>query len=80
MSSIHRTMWIEELADILPESVRYLIDRGMKPFACGEPVWETVESMARSKGFSESEIDRLVEDLNKLSGSATAETSTNGIS
>jgi len=59
---IQRTTWIEDLVQDRPESVRFLMERGMKPLACGEPVWETVEGLARSKGLSDTEIDQLVTD------------------
>jgi len=64
---VERGTWIEDLVDRAPGSVSFLIGRGMKPLACGEPVWETVEGLARSKGLAEDEIDALVRELNGLS-------------
>lgn len=55
---------IEELVAKYPRSVRFLMERGIKCLACGEPVWGTVASSARDKGLSEAEIDVLVRELN----------------
>ena len=66
MEKVQRDTWIEDLVDTLPESVSFLIERGMKPLACGEPVWETVEGLAKSKGISDGDIDALVRELNRL--------------
>lgn len=37
---ITKEMSIEELVTVLPESLRYLMDRSIKPIVCGEPVFE----------------------------------------
>lgn len=57
---------IEELVHRYPRAVRLLMERGIKCLACGEPVWGTVASSAREKGFSDEEIDNLVRELNDL--------------
>ncbi|HXG01076.1 MAG TPA: DUF1858 domain-containing protein [Bacteroidota bacterium] len=63
---IRRDISIEELVTILPESVRYLMDRGIKPIVCGEPIWDTLEGAARAKGFSDERIDEMVRELAEL--------------
>ena len=57
---------IEDLVRLIPGSVRYLMEQGIKCLACGEPIWGTLESAAREKGFSPDDIDRFVRDLNAL--------------
>lgn len=64
---ISRDISIEELVRIVPGSVRYLMEQGIKCLACGEPIWGTLESAALEKGFSPKQIDRFVEDLTRLS-------------
>lgn len=64
---ISRDISIEELVQTVPGSVRYLMEQGIKCLACGEPIWGTLESAAREKGFSSDQIDRFVEELNRLS-------------
>lgn len=60
---INKQTTIEQLVTLYPKSVRFLMDKGIKCIACGEPIWGTLESSAEEKGFSEQEIDKLVEEL-----------------
>ena len=57
---------IEELVEVLPESVTYLSRKGIKCIACGEPIWGTLEEVALEKGISN--IDEIVEELNRIIG------------
>jgi methionine synthase II (cobalamin-independent) len=54
---------IEDLVRELPESVRYLMQQGIKCIACGEPTWGTLESASREKGFSDEQIAGFVREL-----------------
>lgn len=63
---ITKEITIEELVEIIPESVRYLMEKGIKCIACGEPIWDTLEEAAKEKGFNENQIEEFVKDLNKL--------------
>lgn len=76
MTVIRRDTPIEELLTALPESVRYLMRRGVQPIACGEPIWGTVEDVAKATGLTDTEIDEIVADL---SGLLAAEPSGSGI-
>lgn len=33
---------------------------------CGEPIWGTLDSAAKEKGFSEQDVDRFVKEINAL--------------
>lgn len=57
---------IEDLVERLPESVHFLSEKGIRCIICGEPVWGTIASAAREKGFGEEEIHRFVEELRQL--------------
>ena len=61
-----KDMTIEELVTEVPEAVRYLMQKGIKCIACGEPIWETLESAAKAKGFSDDNIEEFVKDLSRL--------------
>jgi len=63
---IEKDITIEELIEEVPASVRYLSEKGIKCIACGEPIWGTLEDAAKEKGFSDSDIEKFVEDLKKL--------------
>lgn len=63
---ITKEMTIEELVGILPESVSYLMDKGIRVLICGEPIWGTLEEVVTAKGYSVSELDNMINDLNLL--------------
>jgi len=63
---ITKETFIEDLVNELPESVEYLMKKGIRCLRCGEPVWGTLESAAKEKGFSTEEIEGFVKDLNEL--------------
>jgi len=63
---ITKNIGIEELVERLPEAIKYLSRSGIRCIICGEPIWGTLESAAREKGFSDEDIDRFVADLNEL--------------
>ncbi len=60
---IKKDISIEELVTYFPESVKYLMDKGIKCIACGEPIWGTLEEAAIEKGFQESDIELFVDEL-----------------
>lgn len=57
---------IEELVRNHPFSVKFLMEKGIRCIACGEPVWGTLEEAAKEKGFSNDQIERLVSELNSM--------------
>lgn len=63
---INKEIEIEELVKILPESVSYLMDNGIRCLRCGEPIWGSLENAAREKGFNDSEIENFTNELNFL--------------
>jgi len=63
---ITKNITIEELVERIPNSVSYLMERGIRCIVCGEPIWDTLESAAQEKGFSEKQIDEIIEDLNRM--------------
>lgn len=63
---ISKDILIEDLVNLLPDAVSYLMEKGIRCLRCGEPIWGTLESAAKEKGFSEQDIIVFVKDLNKL--------------
>ena len=57
---------IEDLVKLIPNSVVYLMDKGIRCLRCGEPIWGTLESAAKEKGFSDRDIVNFIKDLNSL--------------
>lgn len=63
---IDKAISIEDLVSQIPGAVRYLMRKGIKCIACGEPIWGTLESAAKEKGFTDEQIEGFVKDLNEL--------------
>ncbi|MBS3773659.1 MAG: hypothetical protein V5A59_12940 [Bacteroidales bacterium] len=60
---ITKDITIEELVEGVPQSVKYLMHKGVKCIACGEPIWGTLEDAAKEKGFTDEDIEMFVIDL-----------------
>ena len=60
---IGKEILIEDLVRAYPAAVKFLMEKGIKCIACGEPIWGTLADAAREKGFSEEAIDDLVSRL-----------------
>jgi methionine synthase II (cobalamin-independent) len=63
---ITRDITIEDLVEGVPQSVKYLMNKGIKCIACGEPIWGTLEDAAKEKGFSDQDIEKFVEELQEF--------------
>lgn len=65
-TEIDKTILIEDLVQQIPGSVRYMMVHGIKCLACGEPIWGTLETASKGKGFSDEQIDAFIRDLDAL--------------
>lgn len=63
---ITKDITIEELTEELTASVKYLMTEGIRCIVCGEPIWGTLEEAALEKGFSQSDIERFVKELQEI--------------
>ena len=63
---INKEIEIEDLIKIKPDSVVYLMEKGIRCLRCGEPIWGSLESAAKEKGFKENEISKFVVEINNL--------------
>ncbi|NJD23187.1 MAG: DUF1858 domain-containing protein [Melioribacter sp.] len=63
---ITKKIEIEDLIKEIPNSVAYLMEKEIRCLRCGEPIWGTLETAAKEKGFNDLEIESFVNDLNKL--------------
>ncbi|HVP06560.1 MAG TPA: hypothetical protein VMS71_01870 [Candidatus Acidoferrum sp.] len=64
-AAITGEMTIEDLLKAYPDTVGFLLERGLPCVVCGEPVWGTLADLARQKGWDEVGIRRLVSDINR---------------
>ena len=63
---ITKDITIEDLVEEFPQAIKYLMKQGIVCIICGEPIWGTLEEAAKKKGFTDEDIAKFVEDLNKL--------------
>ncbi|MBN2600946.1 MAG: DUF1858 domain-containing protein [Candidatus Marinimicrobia bacterium] len=61
---ISRTSDIEDIVNDYPELIRPLKDYGIACIACGEPVWGTLEDLAKSKNIDD--IDKIIAEMNMI--------------
>lgn len=66
MKQITKEIEIEDLVKILPKSVSYLRDKGIRCLRCGEAIWGTLEEAAKEKGFDDEKISKFVQELNEM--------------
>jgi len=64
---ISKDIYIEDLVNKYPFSIRFLSQKGIRCIACGEPIWGTLEEAAKEKGFEDKDIQSFVEELKDLS-------------
>jgi len=67
---------IEDLVNLIPDSVVYLMEKGIRCLRCGEPIWGTLGDAAKEKGFNDNDIEKFVEDLNNLTNQQPSKTIT----
>lgn len=70
---ITKDITIEDLVEGVPQSVKYLMNKGIKCIACGEPIWGTLEDAAREKGFTDDDIKRFVNELQEFADNPSKE-------
>lgn len=66
MNEITKDIEIEDLVRLIPKSVSYLSEKGIRCLRCGEPIWGSLEEAAKEKGFGDEQIDSFVNDLIEL--------------
>jgi len=66
MRIITRQDEIEFILKGIPEALPYLMKKGVCGISCGDPSWGILESAAKEKGLTDTEIDNIVDDLNNF--------------
>jgi len=70
MTEITSGMMVADLIAAYPFAVSFLSERNLHCIICGEPVWGTIEELARDKHFDPRQIEELIKDLNLKARSA----------
>jgi hypothetical protein len=63
---ITKDILIEDLVILKPSAIKYLMNKGIRCLACGEPIWGTLEFAANEKGFSDEQITSIIQELNQI--------------
>lgn len=66
MNAIHRDMPIAEIVTLIPEAKSVLGEYGLHCFSCAGSEYENLAEGCLGHGFSDEEIDELVDDLNQI--------------
>ncbi|MCB2231636.1 DUF1858 domain-containing protein [bacterium] len=54
---------VDQLVREFPELVRFLINHNLPCVVCGEPFWGTLRELAHQKGWSDQQVEQLVEEF-----------------
>lgn len=66
MSALRPDVTIEELVEKIPQAPAVLRRFGIICIQCGEPVWGTLEELAKEKGIADlSEVLRALEEARR---------------
>jgi hypothetical protein len=63
---------VQELIAAKPELLSYLIQVGLCGLNCGAPEAGTIALIAKEKGFTNKQVDEILQQLNKLGGESQA--------
>jgi hybrid cluster-associated redox disulfide protein len=63
---ITRDMTLGELVERHPEAAMIMAGKGLHCMGCGSAAWETIEQGCSAHGMSDKDIDKLVEQMNKV--------------
>lgn len=63
---ITKDIQIEDLVEQVPESVAFLRQKGIVCVVCGEPVWGTLNEIAKQKKITDEDIEQIVNELNLM--------------
>ena len=67
---ITKEITIEELTEVVPESVKYLMEEGIRCIVCGEPIWGTLEEAVMEKGFNKDDLKRFINELQEITNAS----------
>ena len=64
--NITKDIYMKDLVDTFPFSIKFLYQKGICCIPCGDVVTGTLEETAKQKGFKDSDIELFVDELNDL--------------
>ncbi|MCU7495384.1 MAG: DUF1858 domain-containing protein [Ignavibacteria bacterium] len=67
MPRVDKNYLIVEILRMIPSSLPYLMKKGLCGLGCIETDSGSLETVAKRKGFSDQEIEDIIEEINRLS-------------
>lgn len=67
---ITKNITIEDLVNNYVFTVTYLSKKGIRCIACGEPIWGTLGEAVLEKGFTESDLEIFIAEMQELAKTA----------
>ncbi len=64
---IDGSVYIEDLVELVPESIEILLKYGIACIKCGAPIWGTLEENCKRVGLSEEQYKNALEEINRFS-------------
>lgn len=72
MPAVTKDMLIGEVAQKHPQAIEIMLGQGLHCIGCFVSPYETIEQGAKGHGFSDQQVDELVEQINAKIGGETA--------
>ncbi|MGE5352258.1 MAG: disulfide oxidoreductase [Acidobacteriota bacterium] len=66
MVRVNKNYLIVEILRMVPSSLPFLIRKGLCGLGCIETDTDSLEAVAKRKGFSDEEIDSIIMEINRL--------------
>ena len=63
---ITKDIYIEDLVNQYPFSITYLMRKGIRCIACGEPVWGTLKEAVLEKEFTETDLEKFITEMKEM--------------
>jgi hypothetical protein len=63
---ITKDIYIEDLVNHYPFSITFLMRKGIRCIACGEPVWGTLKEAVLEMGFTETDLDKFIAEMKEM--------------
>lgn len=63
---IDGSIYIEDLVELVPESIEILMKYGIACIKCGSPIWGTLEENCKRVGLSEELYKKALAEINSF--------------
>jgi methionine synthase II (cobalamin-independent) len=61
---IDANIYIEDLIEVVPQSIELLLKYGIACIKCGAPIWGTLLENAKRVGLSDADLEKILLEIN----------------